>query len=78
MQSSVSSAHENGERRGERTHLVLDSRVLSLSVLTDDDRVNTVVGGLVALDGAARPDVGVEVEGTAEGQVEGDVALSDC
>jgi hypothetical protein len=56
---------------------VLDARVFSLGVLTDENGVDTVVGGLVALDGLARTDVGEEVEGTTEGQVERDVALAD-
>lgn len=56
---------------------MLDTRVLSLCVLTNDDRVDIVVRGLVALNGAAGADVGEEGEGAAEGEVEGDVALSD-
>lgn len=56
---------------------VLDARVLALGVLTDKHRVHIVVGGLVALDAAARAHVGEEVEGTAESQVERDVALAD-
>jgi hypothetical protein len=56
---------------------VLDARVFSLGVLTDENGVDTVVGGLVALDGLARTDVGEEVEGTTESQVERDVALAD-
>lgn len=46
---------------------MLDTRVLSLSVLTNDDSVDAVVGGLETLDGAARPDVGVEVESATKG-----------
>ena len=56
---------------------VLDSRVFTLSVLADDDCVYVVVGGLEALEGAAWADVGKEIEGSAEGEVEGDVTLSD-
>lgn len=56
---------------------VLDARVLALGVLTDEDGVDVVVGGLVAGNGLAGTDVGEEVEGAAEGQVEGDVALAD-
>ena len=58
-------------------HDVLNSRVLALGVLADEDGVDIVVGGLVALDAAARAHVGEEVEGAAEGQVERDVALAD-
>lgn len=57
---------------------VLDTRVLALGVFTDEDSVDVVVGGLVALDGNTRADVGEEVEGAAEGEVERDVALADC
>jgi hypothetical protein len=56
---------------------VLDARVFSLGVLTDEDSVDTVVGGLVTLDGLARTDVGEEVEGTTESQVERDVTLAN-
>lgn len=56
---------------------MLDTGVLSLGVLTDQDRVDVVVGGLVPGDGAAGTNVGEEVEGAAEGQVKGDMALAD-
>lgn len=56
---------------------VLDAGVLALGVLADQDGVDVVVGGLEALDGPAGTDVGEEVEGTAERQVERDVALAD-
>ncbi|KAI3488747.1 hypothetical protein L1887_47088 [Cichorium endivia] len=42
--------------------LVLDARVLALGVLTDEDGVDVVVGGLEALDGLAGTDVGEEAE----------------
>lgn len=56
---------------------VLDTRVLALGVLADEDSVDTVVGGLETGDRAARAQVGEEVEGTTKSQVEGDVALAD-
>ncbi len=56
---------------------VLDTGVLSLGVLTDQDGVDVVVGGLEALNAPAGTDVGEEVEGTAECQVERDVALAN-
>lgn len=56
---------------------VLDARVLALGVLADEDSVNTVVGGLVASNGAAGAQVGEEVESATESQVEGDMALAD-
>lgn len=57
--------------------LVLDTRVLSLGVLSDEDGVDVVVGGLEPDDGSARSDVGEEVEGSSKGEVEGNVSLSD-
>ena len=56
---------------------VLNTGVLALSVLTDQDGVDVVVGGLVALDRPAGTDVGEEVEGTAECQVKRDMTLAD-
>lgn len=56
---------------------VLNARVFTLGVLTDEDGVDVVVGGLEAGNRAARTQVGKEVEGTAERQVERDVALAD-
>lgn len=56
---------------------VLDTRVFTLGVLTDQNGVNTIVGGLVAGNGAARTDVGEQVEGTTESQVKRDVTLTD-
>jgi hypothetical protein len=57
---------------------VLDTRVLSLGVLTDEDGVDVVVRRLETLDGDARADVGEKGEGSSEGEVERDVALADC
>ena len=56
---------------------VLDARVLALGVLSDQDRIDAIVRSLVTSNGAARSQVGKEVEGTTEGQVERDVALAD-
>ena len=56
---------------------VLDARVLTLCVLADEHGVDVVVGGLVAGDGFAGADVGEEVEGSAEGKIEGYVAFAD-
>ena len=56
---------------------VLNARVFTLGVFTDQDGVDIVVGGLVTSDRSAGADVGEEVEGTAEGKVEGDVTLSN-
>ena len=56
---------------------MLDTRVLSLGVLTDEDSVDIVVGGLVSFDRDTRADVGEEGEGASEGQVERDVAFAN-
>lgn len=56
---------------------MLDTRVLSLGVLADQDGVNVVVSGLVPSNGAAGADIGEEVKGAAEGQVERDMAFAD-
>jgi hypothetical protein len=56
---------------------VLDTRVLALGVLTDEDSVDIVVSGLVALDRDTGADVGEEVESAAESKVERDVTLAD-
>jgi hypothetical protein len=56
---------------------VLDTGVFTLGVLTDQDSVDTIVGGLVAGDGAAGTDVGEQVESTAQSQVQGNVALTN-
>lgn len=59
-------------------HLVLDTRILSLGVLTNEHRVDIIIRRLEALDGDARSNIGEQVEGSAEGQVERDMSLADC
>lgn len=54
---------------------VLNARVFTLGVLTDQDSLDIVVGGLVASDRSARAEVGEEVESATEGKVKRDVAL---
>jgi hypothetical protein len=56
---------------------VLDAGVFTLGVLTDQDGIDVIVGGLVAGNGTAGAQVGEKVEGTAESKVEGDMALSN-
>jgi hypothetical protein len=56
---------------------VLNARVLALSVLTDEDGVDVVVGGLEAGNGAARTEIGKEVECPTKCQVERDVTFTD-
>lgn len=59
-------------------NLMLDTRVFALSVLSNEDGVDIIVGGLVALDGCARSNICKEVEGTTQSQVEGYVAFANC
>jgi hypothetical protein len=56
---------------------VLNTGVFTLGVLTDQDSVDIIVGGLVTGDGAAGTDVGEQVESTAQSQVQGDVTLTN-
>lgn len=56
---------------------VLDTRVFTLRVLTDQDSVDIVVGGLVTRNGPAGTHVCEEVEGTTESKVHGDVTLAN-
>ena len=56
---------------------VLNAGVFTLGVLTDENGVDVVVGGLVASDGLARTQVGEQVESTTESQVQGDVTLAN-
>ena len=56
---------------------VLDARVFSFGVFTDQDSVDVVVGSFVAFERAARADVGEEVECSSKCEVEGDVTLSN-
>lgn len=56
---------------------MLNTRVLSLGVFTNEDCVDIVVGSLIALDGDARADVREQLESSAKGQVERNMALSN-
>jgi hypothetical protein len=56
---------------------VLNARILALSVFTDQNRVDIVIRSLVSGNRFARSDVGEEVERSAEGQIEGDMAFTD-
>src|SRR5665213_1224646 len=46
---------------------VLDTRVFSFCVFSNDNRINIVVGSLVTFNRSAWPDIGKEVEGSTEG-----------
>lgn len=59
------------------TCLVLNTRVLSLGVFTDQNGVDIVVGSLVTLDGDTWTDVGEKGEGSSQSQVKGNVTFSD-
>jgi hypothetical protein len=56
---------------------VLNTRVLSLGVLTDEDSVDVVVGGLEPNNRLTRTDIGEKVERSAESKVEGDVTFTN-
>ena len=56
---------------------MLDTRILSLRVFTNQNSVDIIVWRLVPRDGNAWPNVGEKVESSPKGQVEGNVALSD-
>jgi hypothetical protein len=58
-------------------NFVLDTRVLALRVLTDENSVDIIIRRLVALDRHAGTNVGEKVESAAQGKVEGNVALAD-
>ena len=60
-----------------RHNNMFDARVFTLCVLTDQDRVDIIVGCLVASNGLARTHVSKKVEGTAQRQVERNVALAN-
>lgn len=56
---------------------VLNARVFTLSVFSDQNSVDIVVRGLETSDRSARSQVGEEVESSAKSEVEGDVALAN-
>lgn len=56
---------------------VLNARVFSLGVLTDQDNVDIIVRGLVACDRLAGTEVGEEVECSAEREVERNVTFAN-
>lgn len=56
---------------------MLNSRVFSLSVLSDQDNVNIVVWSLVAGNRSARAEVSKKVESSSEGQVKRDMSLAN-
>ena len=48
---------------------MLDTRVLALRVLPNQDSVDIFVRGFEALDGNARADIGEEVKSPAKGKI---------
>jgi hypothetical protein len=58
-------------------NFVLDTRILSLCILPNEYSVDIVVSSFETRDGKARPDVGEEIECSAEGKIQGNMALSD-
>lgn len=55
---------------------MLDARVFTFGIFTNQDCVNIVIRGFVTGDGFAWSDVGEEVEGTAKSKIEGNVTFS--
>ena len=58
--------------------LMLNTRVLSFRVFTDENGIDIIIWCLVPRDGNAWPNVGEKVESPSEGQIEGNVTLSNC
>lgn len=56
---------------------VLDARVLSLCVFTDESSVNIVIRSLVASNGPTGTDVGEQVESSSQREIKRDVTLPD-
>lgn len=56
---------------------MLNSRIFSLSVLSDQNRIDVIVRSFVAGNGAAGSDIGKEVKGSAEGQVQRYMAFTN-
>lgn len=55
---------------------MLNPTIFSFGIFTNKDRVDVIIWGFVAGDGYAGTDVGKEVESTAKGEVERDMAFS--
>ena len=56
---------------------VLDAGVFAFRVLSDQDSIDVIVGGLEACYGAAGSQIGEEVESSAESEIEGYVTFAD-
>jgi len=60
------------------TNLVLNPRIFSFRVFTNENGVDVIVWCLVPGDRNAWADVGKKVESPSKGQVERNMTLSDC
>ena len=56
---------------------MFDTRVLSLGIFSNDDGIDIVVRSFETDDRSTRSNVGEKGEGSSEGEIEGDVSLSD-
>lgn len=56
---------------------MLNARVFTLGVLSDQDGVDVIIGGLVASDGSAGSQVSEEIECSSESKVQGDMSLAN-
>jgi hypothetical protein len=57
---------------------MLNTRVLSFRVFTDENGVYIIIWCLVPGNGDAWPNVGKKVKSPSESQIEGNMTLSDC
>lgn len=58
-------------------HNMLNSRIFSLSVFSNEDSLDIVIWSLVASDRPSRSDVCEKIKGTAKSKVEGNMAFAD-
>jgi hypothetical protein len=56
---------------------MLNARVFTLSVLSDQDGVDIIIRGLVASDGSAGSQISEEVERSSESKVQRDMSLAN-
>lgn len=59
------------------THLMLNSRILPLCVLTDEDSIDIIIRGFESLNRQARSDIREQIECSSKGQIQWYVALSN-
>jgi hypothetical protein len=70
--------HLRKEKVSGSTNFVLNTRIFTLRVFTNEDRVHVVVGSFEAFNRHTRSDIGKEIEGPSKGQVQGHMSLANC